>query len=1036
MNIEFAKIHLASKLSDVKEVSQNVLRGIRRKDQNDIAIYYFDFNGEIGRIAENLGSYQDDLLGQTYFDTNLNADLRWNHYLYIISDDKSDISNLSESISKIQNEPSYARKFVITSNELANVISKIDNIPTKNNKIVGNILEVWTSKLIAGGLDCVLDIEKTLTNTIRIISTGKSKNTTRTRKTSGEDDAAKLSSKFIRELDLTGYRTIPTRKKFTNLGRANLIFGTNGVGKTSLLESIELLYCGNNRRSPGAALSVTAQLEDKTQITTQASQKLSDFDTRLRAWYGGDNSSNANKLMTSFSRFNFLNTDAASELTLVGNGATVKSNLDSLADLVSGPGTSALWKRVIDVRKGLITSKKELETTHRLRLSELQSIVTELARLRQGPDDIDANYEILLRQLERLKWKILPKERITIDSTLSGRLSQVAALLGAVRRLSDIDTVYTLEAIANRRELLIRCMDEASEELSHQDECQRIKKAHLFHLSKIETLKNELDKIDLEMLRKYLDAKNSYEIAKRELEDFPTVLVDAIDNSSHLPIPNDWQDKNISDVLQLITDERVALERELIRLSVELNDAKKRNTCQIELKVQIRNLAQKIFLHGHSDGLCPLCDTAFESGELLSKLQNEIIDNEQKALQEIASLKSAIEDKIKTLGNLASFFNNLNRFTDFLSFDNSEISVSQISTHFQQIKANGIRLTSRFEVLRSEWLSYRNAGIDPDAILSLCSSARTDFSTEQLSVDLVEKTIAIVRAEHTIALNKTEEDVVDSLSDDSSAVGALVAKAGLRTPGLATWMEFISTARELISTYGILIDSANTLQADLELTEETDLQEVYELLYECIPLADAVVKAVQYERTATAESTKLSEVEAERRNQLVELSQSIEKVTAALSVIGDIVTNHSMESASEQAITATHAVADEVFARIHVPAEFSITTNVEHPLKRRTDETKLTLNEISTGQRAAYMLSMFLAMNAQVADGPKVLMLDDPIAHIDDLNALSFLDYLRDLVLTGERQIFFATADEKIAGLFAHKFAFLGDEFRTIQLIR
>jgi energy-coupling factor transporter ATP-binding protein EcfA2 len=1036
MNIEFAKKHLPNKLSDVQEVSKNVLRGIRRKDHHDISIYYFDFNGEISHIAENLDIYQDDLLGQTYFDTNLNSDLRWNHYLYMISDEKSVTSKLSDSIRKIQNDPSYARKFVITSNELENVISKIDSLPKKNNNNVGNILEVWTNKLISGGLDSVLDIEKTLANTIRIISTGKSKNTTRMRKTSGEGDADKLSSKFIRELDLTGYRTIPSRKKFTNLGRANLIFGTNGVGKTSLLESIELLFCGNNRRSPGTGLSVTAVLEDKTKVTTGQSQKLSDFDTRLRAWYGGENSSNANKLMTSFSRFNFLNTDAASELTLVANGVTVKSNLDSLADLVSGPGTSALWKRLTDVQKGLITSRKELETNHRFRLSELQSVVTELAQLRQGPDDIDADYEILLRQLERLNWKILPKERTAIDFTLSSTLSQVAAQLGAVKRLSDIGTVYTLGAIANRRELLISCMDEASDELRQQDERQRVKKSNLAQLSKIEMLKKELGKIDLELLRKYLDAETAYKIASSELEKFPTVLVDAIVNSENVVIPNDWQEKILSDVLQLIIDERATSERELIRLSLELNNAQKRNTRQIELRVQIRNLALQMFSHGHSERLCPLCETSFESGELLSRLQTEIIDNEQEILQKITFSKSAIEEKITTLGNLAIFVNNLKRFVDFLNLDSSAISVLQISTQFQQFKATGMLLTSRVEELRSEWLSYRNAGIDPASITSLCWSAKPDFSTEQLSAELVEKAIALVDAEHSLTRSKTEEDVLDSLSEDSSAVAALVAKAGLHGAGLTTWMEFISTARELISTYSLLIESVNSLQTDLELTKETDLQEVYALLYECISLADAVAKAVQYERTASAESIRLSQVEVERKNQLLELSQSIEKVTAALVVIGDIVTNHSMEGASEQAITATHAVADEVFARIHVPAEFSITTDVEYPLKRRADETKLTLNEISTGQRAAYMLSMFLAMNAQVSDGPKVLMLDDPIAHIDDLNALSFLDYLRDLVLTGERQIFFATADEKIAGLFAHKFAFLGDEFRTIQLAR
>lgn len=58
------------------------------------------------------------------------------------------------------------------------------------------------------------------------------------------------------------------------------------------------------------------------------------------------------------------------------------------------------------------------------------------------------------------------------------------------------------------------------------------------------------------------------------------------------------------------------------------------------------------------------------------------------------------------------------------------------------------------------------------------------------------------------------------------------------------------------------------------------------------------------------------------------------------------------------------------------------------------------------------------------------------VAHIDDINMLSFLDYLRQLAISGSRQIFFATADTKLAGLFRHKFRFLGEEFKELRLSR
>ena len=63
-------------------------------------------------------------------------------------------------------------------------------------------------------------------------------------------------------------------------------------------------------------------------------------------------------------------------------------------------------------------------------------------------------------------------------------------------------------------------------------------------------------------------------------------------------------------------------------------------------------------------------------------------------------------------------------------------------------------------------------------------------------------------------------------------------------------------------------------------------------------------------------------------------------------------------------------------------------------------------------------------------------MLDDPVAHVDDINTLSLLDHLRDIALSGERQIFFASADAKIGSLFGRKFRFLGERFVQIDLAR
>jgi ABC-type lipoprotein export system ATPase subunit len=138
----------------------------------------------------------------------------------------------------------------------------------------------------------------------------------------------------------------------------------------------------------------------------------------------------------------------------------------------------------------------------------------------------------------------------------------------------------------------------------------------------------------------------------------------------------------------------------------------------------------------------------------------------------------------------------------------------------------------------------------------------------------------------------------------------------------------------------------------------------------------------------------------------------------------------------EKALQQNRTAIEGIFSRIHSPAEFSGLGDTLTTLVRKTGGTA-SLQQISTGQRAAFALSLFLAQNAQLRTAPPLILIDDPIAHVDDLNCLSFLDYLREVVITGERQVVFATANDKLAALFERKFDFLGDkEFKRHNLAR
>ena len=127
---------------------------------------------------------------------------------------------------------------------------------------------------------------------------------------------------------------------------------------------------------------------------------------------------------------------------------------------------------------------------------------------------------------------------------------------------------------------------------------------------------------------------------------------------------------------------------------------------------------------------------------------------------------------------------------------------------------------------------------------------------------------------------------------------------------------------------------------------------------------------------------------------------------------------------------------------IHSPKYFSeIVVKMEGAKGRkiqlkRANKEIVEVTQISTGQRAALALAIFFALNEKLQVGPQLILLDDPVAHIDDLNALAFFDYLREVAITRKRQIVYATVNEKMAQLFRRKFEFLAGGFKSIPLAR
>ncbi len=146
---------------------------------------------------------------------------------------------------------------------------------------------------------------------------------------------------FLQRVLLEKFRPFPQKREF-DIGTVTLICGVNGSGKTSVLEAIELVYCGQTKRNPKASgpYTINAEYSDGKIEKAHDKRLTSVFRDRNLVWYGQFEQRTSN-LYQMFGRFNFLNTDAAVGLSEPKSQADLE---DDLSKLLVGPDASKTWE--------------------------------------------------------------------------------------------------------------------------------------------------------------------------------------------------------------------------------------------------------------------------------------------------------------------------------------------------------------------------------------------------------------------------------------------------------------------------------------------------------------------------------------------------------------------------------------------------------------------------------------------------------------------------------------------------------------------
>jgi DNA repair exonuclease SbcCD ATPase subunit len=1029
--------HFGNKVQTFRE---GVLRTPYTTNGTVIGWFFFDLNQQIFNDRFDLKSYQDVLLSEDYY--HATGSQQWNFYLFFICDPNNyrDPDNAA-LLRRIEKDKAFARKYVTTEDLLDSELPGAVQVSTPTERPTDISLR-WEEKLRDARLDGVL--MKSMPRT-KVVESYLSGQPVRERQKS-EARKAKGRTQFsaIKQLRITeGYRKYPEQKNF-DFGPCNLIEGSNGSGKTSLLEAIELWTCGANFRdqlqSEDGRIGLLFEYGKGLEWNTTRGTQL--YRQRDWQWYG-NHYAKGNKLCSGFNRFNFYNTDAAVRLEETGRGEE-KTVLNALSDLVLGETATMIEERAQSILAIFTEKQKGFQKLIKLQNSEVADARDELKAL--GPTK-EKEADVLRRfvaQIKILGWTgALPASTRRSAEKFAAEFADVRDRFRRGQKNLWWLTTFDLATLSKEENTIADLVDKA----------ERANKQTSEHMETINSLRNDVANVEREtsLMRAYLPYITTPECSKLSglKESIATTrqllqLYRAVQNELR---GADLQryveiEQPIATAISRMRSDIGKLSRRASDLAESVRSVKQHTETSTKLFATIRATASQLFAELPDLTNCPVCGAEYHLGQLKSLLlRAETVSEavgDAKAFRELLEEQNKTEADLEHLRKESEVIRKINSAYSMLDERGSRTMVRSIVERLLQIPADVDRASVRHEELSALETRLGTKGLLETRYEQLRGSLQeiVDLGLlEAKAADKFEKRL------------KDKEKSLGAINDKISKLNSVIDTIRKRqVAGLNKYFKSSLTRTpedELRRRQQTLVPILRSFLSDCERIkrgESLDITDINLRMDRIQTAYEEFLNAKKYlqesEHIKTRNAAKIERAEKELKS----LNERAERARNAITTLTDILENDSKEKHLSSFLRTNTCEIADTFRLIHAPREFKdIEFDVERGqivLTKTGSNKKLSVTKISSGQRAALALSVFLTLNRKVQNGPPFLIFDDPVAHIDDLNVLSFFDYLRETMLKLKRQIFFATANEKVSYLFKKKFDFLGDGFKVHPLSR
>jgi DNA repair protein SbcC/Rad50 len=1025
---------LSSTGSQCERIDEHVVRCTRRYHDNEpYAVYYFDLHGELPNSEDAVLGLQEHYLSEGFFGGPKH--LRWNHYFVFVVDDKKWPSiSTSQMRDRIERDTTYARKVVLPERELDQFARQHELF--KEHKAPDDPTAEWRKALKHVGLEQVV-FAKTRGPTVAAWIDGIWKPRSSVIERDANIVASEEDGKRLLRIKWERFREWPKPKDFV-FGSVNLISGVNGAGKTGLLEAIEYFYCGEGRRNgaPEAGVNdIKAVLDgapDLLRLDVSASAKRQ----RDLRWFGAY-SRGTNELVENFNRYLFFNADSSYSLEHSDGGMFAS---DALARVALGPAAMDLWGRMQEFHKEFESQSIQLDRQRKRLSVDVANAKTELARLRDMALVAEKKLEALRKAMSKIPWKQVPK---TLEDFESRFASQILEAFERTQIWDELSPPYSsIEAAEKEARSLALRIDQAKSLLKQLNRSEQDLARFGAALEAQEKVVDQIRRLGDYWQAGWRKATSQLEGLDARLRN-DTAAVEEV-SETRGRFTEYERTLTVDELSEAISRDMKAKAAEVAQRKAVIQEEQSRISKLEHILSEAAALGKRLIDVNPDCDECPLCGQSFAPGKLAGAIKGRRARLTPKTQASSASLVSLsdLERSVEKQGERSNALKAYRRFEEMIRETRKlpvRVSLGELESLEAEIKA-GIADLRRLRAEAKNRLSkLAEEGMRAAEYEHLVTELLDDRVPE--SDDAFDRRLSSMRAR---AKEKLDADR-EKRNSEKALVKATKEKLStlLQTRGAdPDYEERIDELLDLQETLKSAISVASEVEEFMKLGKTEDLRAKQREIAIVNDLANDISQSISSERARIAAMTSLEE----RYKGLLQQENSIkskqDRATSAAAALEGIFKTMSLNRLVAKFVDANRPTISNILRVIHAPREFSGIAPLENEegaqriQLMRNDGRSAQLSEISAGQRAAVALAVFIALNEKIKAAPPIMLMDDPIAHVDDLNMLAFLDVMREIVASGKRQLFFATANKKLSGIFEQKFHAFTSDFRKIALER